>query len=73
MPPYIPDLEVHVWQIDRSDILSDGRHRVACGVRGSGVASLPGRIDSGVEQGFDLGEEGCLAGVIETEQDYRVL
>ena len=58
---YVPDLEVHVWKGDCADILADG-----------GDGGFGGGGGGGVE-GFDCGEEGCFAGVVEAEEEDGVL
>lgn len=53
----IPDLQVHIRQRYRVDILPYGGHCLS-GVRRRRA------ICSGLEEGFDLREERCFAGVI---------
>lgn len=57
----VPDLEVHVVEGDGGDVLADGGDGGFVG--GQGV----------VVEGFDGGEEGGFAGVVEAEEEDRVL
>ena len=59
---HVPDLEVHVRQRDGGDILADGRH---------GLDSGEGVV--GEVEGFDGGEEGGFAGVVQAEEEDGVL
>ena len=61
LPAYVPDLEVHVWQGDGRDILTDGRD----GFLGDGGGG-------GEVEGFDGGEEGGFTGVVEAEEEDGV-
>lgn len=65
LPAYIPDLEIHVWEGNSSDILADGGDGVLCGGGGRGGGG------EGVE-GFDGVEEGGFAGVVEAEEEDGV-
>ena len=58
---YVPDLEVHVVEGDGGDVLADGGDGGFAGWRGV------------VVEGFDGGEEGRFAGVVEAEEEDRVL
>ena len=58
---HIPDFEVHVRQVDGRDVLADRRHRF---VRGCGVV--------GEVEGFDAGEEGRFAGIVEAKEENGV-
>lgn len=58
---HVPDLEVHVVEGDGGDVLADGRDG---GFAGDGGV---------VVEGFDGGEEGRFAGVVEAEEEDRVL
>ncbi len=62
LPAYIPDLEIHVRQANRWDILADG-----------GDGFLGGGGGGGEVKGFDGGEECGFAGVVETEEEDGVL
>lgn len=53
---HVPDLEVHVVEGDGGDVLAHGRHGRFGGARGV------------VVEGFDGGEEGRFAGVVEAEE-----
>jgi hypothetical protein len=67
LPANVPDFEVHVRQGDGCHVLADGGHGVAgCG-RGFGIAVGVQR-----EEGFDLGEEGGFASVVEAEEEDGV-
>ncbi len=76
---YIPELEVHVRQIDGGDILADGWDGVACccaWLIGSST-SIGGGI-GGLVEGLDLVEEGFVRPIFEGEKggmvrDSRVL
>lgn len=57
---YVPDLEVHVVEGDGGDVLADGGDG---GFVGYGVV---------VVEGFDGGEEGGFAGVVEAEEQDGV-
>ena len=57
----IPELEIHVREIDGSDVLADGGD----GFRG-------GEGVRGEVEGFDAGEEGGFAGVVEAEEEDGV-
>lgn len=61
LAPYIPDLEIHVAEIDDRDVLADGGDGFLGGGRGGGE----------VER-FDGGEEGGFAGVVEAEEEDGV-
>ena len=58
---HVPDLEVHVRQIDGGDVLADGGD----GLGGGGGVG-------GEVEGFDGGEEGRFAGVVEAEEEDGV-
>ena len=58
---HVPDLEVHVVEGDGGDVLADGGDG---GFGGRGVV---------VVEGFDGGEEGGFAGVVEAEEQDGVL
>jgi len=61
LPAYVPDLEIHVAEIDGRDVLADGGDGfLGCG-RGGGEV-----------EGFDGGEEGGFAGVVEAEEEDGV-
>lgn len=57
----VPELDVHVWQRYGRDVLADGGDRLELRL---------GRI--GEVHGFDLFVEGCLAGIVEAEEDDGV-
>lgn len=57
---HVPDLEVRVFEGDGGDVLAD------CGHGGFGGWG------GGVVEGFDGGEEGCFAGVVEAEEEDGV-
>ena len=57
----VPDLEVHVRQVDGGHVLSDGRHGAELRVRVLGQ-----------EQRLRLLVERRLARVVEPEEDHRV-
>lgn len=57
----VPDLQVHVGQGDGGDILTDGGDGGFAGRRGVRV------------EGFDGGEEGGFAGVVEAEEEDGIL
>jgi len=61
LPAYVPDLEIHVAEIDGRDVLADG-----------GDGFLGGGGGGGEVEGFDGGEEGGLAGVVEAEEEDGV-
>lgn len=61
LPAHVPDLEVHVVEGDGGDVLADGR---------DGGLGWYGGV---VVEGFDGGEEGRFAGVVEAEEEDRVL
>lgn len=61
LPAHVPDLEVHVVEGDGGDVLADGRD--------GGLAGCGGVV----VEGFDGGEEGRFAGVVEAEEEDRVL
>lgn len=62
LPTHIPDLEIHIVEIDQADVLPDGGHGVDfCGTVGW------------VVEGFDLLEEGGFAGIVEAEEEDGVL
>ncbi len=54
LPAYVPDLEIYVAEIDGRDVLADG-----------GDGFLGGGGGGGEVEGFDGGEEGGFAGVVE--------
>ena len=58
---HVPDLEVHIGQVDGGDVLADGGH----GFGGRGWVR-------GEVEGFDGGEERRFAGVVEAEEEDRV-
>lgn len=60
LAPYVPDLEVEVGQVDGRDVLAYRRH-------GAEV-----RVPVLAVEGFYLFEEGCLACVVEAEEQDRV-
>ncbi len=62
LAPHVPDLEVHIWQRDCRDILTD------CGDGFELWVRVRGEVE-----GFDLFVEGRLASVVEAEEDYGVL
>lgn len=70
LPAYIPDLEIHIWQGDGSDVLADSRDGGFGGGGGRGGGGGGGRGE-GVE-GFDSVEEGGFAGVVEAEEEDGV-
>jgi hypothetical protein len=57
----VPQLQVHVRQGDGGHVLADGGHGLELG---------GGRV--GDEEGLDLLVEGCLAGIVEAEEDDGV-
>lgn len=57
---HVPDLEVHVVEGDCGDVLADG---------GNGGFGRGGGV---VVEGFDGGEEGRFAGVVEAEEEDGV-
>ena len=57
---HVPDLEVRVFEGDGGDVLADGGH--------GGFGGLGGAV----VEGFDGGEEGCFAGVVEAEEEDGV-
>ena len=57
----VPDLEIHVREGDGGDVLADG---------GDGGAGGGGGV---VVEGFDGGEEGRFAGVVEAQEQDGVL
>jgi len=61
LPAYVPDLEIHVAEIDGRDVLANG-----------GDGFLSGRGGGGEVEGFDGGEEGGFAGVVEAEEEDGV-
>lgn len=61
LPAYIPDLEIHVAEIDGRDVLADGGHGFLGGGRGGREVV-----------GFDGGEEGGFAGVVEAQEEDGV-
>lgn len=61
LPAHIPDLEIHVAEIDRRDVLAHG-----------GDGFLGGWRRGRQVEGFDGGEEGGFAGVVEAEEEDGV-
>ena len=57
---HVPDLEVRVFEGDGGDVLADCGH------------GRFGGLGGGVVEGFDGGEEGCFAGVVEAEEEDGV-
>jgi len=60
LPTDVPDLQIHIVQIDQADVLADGGHGIEFG--------LVGRV----VKGFDLFEQGGFAGVVEAEKEDGV-
>ena len=58
---YVPDFQVHIWQGYSGDILADG-----------GDGFLGGGRRGGEVEGFDGGEKGGFAGVVEAEEEDGV-
>lgn len=58
LPADVPHFEVHVGEVDGGDVLADG------GDGFGGGGGVGGEV-----VGFDLGEEGGFAGVVEAEEE----
>jgi hypothetical protein len=69
---HVPDLDVHLGQVQGSDILADGGDGIACVFGGGGVAcGAESGVGGGIER-FDLVEERGFAGVVEAEEEDGV-
>lgn len=62
LPSDIPDLEVHIAQVDGRDILPYRRDRLLSSGRGRGEVKR-----------FDGGKEGRLAGIVEAKEKDGIL
>lgn len=61
LPAYVPDLEIHIAEIDGRNVLAD-----------SGDGFLGRGRGGGKVERFDGGEEGGFAGVVEAEEEDGV-
>ena len=76
LTPHVPDLEIHVRQINGGHVLAHRGHGVARGRRGWGLtlgSAAVGVCGRGVEQRPDLVEQGGFARVVQTEEEDGVL
>ena len=64
LPTYVPDLEVHVWEVEGGDVLADGGDG---GFRVDGRGGVGG--EGSGEERFERIEEGGFAGVVEAEEE----
>ena len=68
----VPDLEVHVWEVEGGDVLADGWDGGFGGGQGVCCVWRRGGGGGGRVEGFEGVEERCFAGVVQAEEEDGV-